>query len=76
MAVHIGREIQQVMEQRGISVVQMARDYGCSRIHMYRIFDKHSIDTQMLLRFSTLLHHDFFRLYSEELGQRDAASSE
>lgn len=72
MAVHIGKEIQRVMEQRGVSVVRLARDYGCSRIHMYRIFEKASLDTAMLMRFSMLLGHDFFQLYSDELQQKNA----
>ena len=75
MAVHIGKEIQRVMEQRGISVAQLARDYGCSRIHMYRIFEKTSLDTTMLMRFSSLLAFDFFSLYSKELRERTGVSS-
>lgn len=70
MALHIGKEIQRVMEQRGVSVAQLARDYGCSRIHMYRIFDKPSLDTAMLMRFSALLNYDFFRDCSEELRRK------
>jgi len=64
---HIGNEIRRVMHEQGRSVAWMAREYGCSRIHMYRIFDKASIDTTMLMRFSRLLAYDFFHLYSHEL---------
>ena len=71
MVLHIGKEIQRVMEQRGQTVVGLAREYGCSRIHMYRIFDKSSIDTAMLLRFSTILAFDFFQIYSEELQRKN-----
>jgi hypothetical protein len=66
---HIGNEIHRVMLERGRTVVWMARQYGCSRIHMYRIFEKPSIDTAMLLRFSRMLDYDFFRLFSNELEQ-------
>jgi len=65
---HIGREIQRVMEENGKTVVWLAREYGCSRIHMYRIFDKSSLDTAMLLRFSLLLDYDFFELYRQEFN--------
>ncbi len=65
---HIGNEIRRVMHEQGRTVAWMAREYGCSRIHMYRIFDKPSIDTSMLLRFSHLLGYDFFQLYSRELN--------
>ena len=58
------------MEERGQTVVGLAREYGCSRIHMYRIFDKPSIDTAMLMRFSLLLRYDFFMLYQQEYDTR------
>lgn len=64
---HIGKEIHRVMQEQGRTVAWMAREYGCSRIHMYRIFEKPSLDSAMLLRFSRLLDYDFFRLYSSEL---------
>ena len=63
---HIGSEIQRVMHEQGHTVVWLAREYGCSRIHIYRIFDKASLDTAMLMRFSQLLDYDFFSLYSKE----------
>ena len=70
MVLHIGKEIQRVMELRGQTVVGLAREYGCSRIHMYRIFDKSSIDTAMLLRFSLILKYDFFQLYQQEYNAK------
>ena len=70
MAIHIGQLIRQKMEERGLSVSALSREYGCSRVNMYKIFDKPSVDTAMLLRFSLLLNYDFFQHYRDELSQR------
>ncbi len=70
MAIHIGQLIRQKMEERGMTVSALSRNYGCSRVNMYKIFDKASIDTAMLLRFSLLLNYDFFQHYCNELSQR------
>lgn len=69
-SMHIGSVIRQQMEEQGRSVSWLSREYGCSRVNMYKIFEKQSIDTQSLLRFSVILHYDFFLLYQEELRQR------
>ena len=69
-AMHIGSLIREQMEQQGRSVSWLAREYGCSRVNMYKIFDKQSIDTQSLLRFSVLLGYDFFQPYRDELQRR------
>ena len=64
---HIGKLIRQEVERQGLTVVGFAHMLGCSRTNAYKIFDHTSIDTAQLLRISTLLHVDFFRLYSEAL---------
>jgi len=67
---HIGEIIRQKMEERGHTVSWLAQQYGCSRVNMYKIFNKHSIDTQTLMRLSILLDFDFFELYGQEYQQR------
>jgi hypothetical protein len=34
---------------------------------VYKIFRKQSLDTELLLRISLILHHDFFQYYSSSL---------
>lgn len=70
MAVHIGNEIRRVMEERGQTVTWLSHEYGCSRVNMYKIFDRPSIDTLALQRLSLILRYDFFRCYSEEVERR------
>lgn len=64
---HIGHLIHQEVERQGLTVVSLARMLSCSRTNIYKIFDRQSIDTDQLLRISSLLHTDFFRFYSEFL---------
>ena len=64
---HIGQLIKQVLEEQGRTVVWFAEQLPCHRTNIYRIFEKSSIDTQVLMRISEILEHDFFIDYSKEL---------
>ncbi|MBQ9558527.1 MAG: helix-turn-helix transcriptional regulator [Bacteroidaceae bacterium] len=64
---HIGHLIRQEVERQGLTVVSLARMLSCSRTNIYKIFDRQSIDTDQLFRISSLLHTDFFHIYSESL---------
>lgn len=63
----IGKIIKARMKERKISAIWMAGQMGCSRTNIYKIFDKHSIDTELLMKISLILGYDFFKPYSEEL---------
>lgn len=66
----IGKHIKLVLKKKGGTVVWFAERMGCSRTNVYKIFDKHSINTDELMKISMILNYDFFRLYSEELDRR------
>ena len=68
MALHIGHEIQQELRRQERSVAWFARRLACDRTNVYRIFDKESLDTRLLMRISTILVRDFFVLYSQQLN--------
>ena len=68
MALHIGHEIQQELRRQERSVTWFARRLACDRTNVYRIFDKESLDTRLLMRISTILQRDFFALYSQQLN--------
>lgn len=55
------------MEEHQKTVVWLAEQLSCSRTNVYKIFDKYSVDTEMLARISTILDFDFFSLYSEDI---------
>ena len=63
---HIGQLIKQKMEEEGKTVSWLARELSYCRTNVYKIYDKKSIDTDLLLRISNLLHYDFFAVYSDE----------
>lgn len=62
--IHIGKLIRSYLKQHGQSVSFLARELGCKREQCYRIFAKKSIDTDLLLRISKILQHDFFTYYT------------
>lgn len=62
---HIGKLIRDVVQLRGMTVVCLASKLSCSRANVYKIFDKKSIDTDMLIRISSILEYDFFLAISD-----------
>lgn len=65
--VRIGERIRQRLEETGHTTAWLAGQLGCHRTNLYKIYDKPSIDTGMLLRISRILDYDFFAVYSNEL---------
>lgn len=64
---HIGQEVRRVMQEQGRSTAWLAREIGCARPVVYRIYERPSIDTLHLCQISRALHFDFFKLYSDNL---------
>jgi hypothetical protein len=68
---HIGQRIKEVMRQKRVSVISIAREISCERTNIYNIFDRKDINTALLQKFSTVLQHDFFKEMSQEtFGKR------
>lgn len=67
LMIHIGKQIRQKMEERKKTVVWLAKRLSCSRTNVYKIFDKYSVDTEILARISAILDFDFFSLYSDDV---------
>ena len=53
--VHIGREIERVLHERGITVTEFANRICCHRKNVYDIFTRKSIDIDRLIRISEAL---------------------
>lgn len=70
MYIFIGEEIKKVVRERNVTVSWLARELGCHRTNIYRIFDSASVDTDILLRLSIILKCDFFSLYSDVVTQK------
>lgn len=67
MAIHIGKTIEQVLREQGRSVSWFAKQICCERTNVYGIFQRASIDTELLLRISRVLSYDFFEEYRNAL---------
>lgn len=65
--VHIGQIIERVIHNQERSITWFSKKLYCDRTNVYSIFKRQSIDTELLLRISKILNHNFFDYYTEEL---------
>lgn len=65
--VNIGERIKEELQMQERTVTWFANKLGCTRMSVYRIFEKQSIDSQQLLQISKILNRNFFAEISEEL---------
>ena len=65
--IHIGKLIETELRKQERSVSWFARKIYCDRSTVYAIFQRQSIDTQMLLKISQVLNHNFFEYYNDVL---------
>ncbi len=67
----IGSVIRKKMEERSMTVTELAHQFGCSRNNMYKIFNKKSVDTTTLYRLSVILKYNFFAYYHNILVEKE-----
>lgn len=67
--IHIGKIIERELRDQGRTVTWFARSLYCDRTNVYKIFQRESVDSEMLYRISKILSHDFFKYYSRELEE-------
>ena len=65
--IHIGQIIEEELHRQERSVTWFANKLYCDRTNIYKIFKRGSIDSDLLLRISNILSHNFFNYYLEEL---------
>jgi len=58
--INIGNSIKDELLKQERTVSWLARKLNCTRAMVYRIFSKNSIDTNLLMQISLVLHHNFF----------------
>ncbi len=64
----IGILIKEELLAQERSVAWFARKIHLDRSNVYRLFQKNSVDTDLLRRISQVLGRDFFAVYSEEIS--------
>ena len=68
---HIGKLIEEELRRQERTVSWFARKLFCDRTNVYDIFQRKSIDTELLLRISIILNYDFFRYYTDRVEEKD-----
>ena len=63
---HIGEAIKKELERQGKTITWFAEQLPCHRTNVYRILEKSSIDTGILLKICQILSHDFFEDLTKE----------
>jgi len=61
MDVKIGSVIKKTLEARQMKLKDFAEELGMARQNIYRIFEKNSIETDLLIKISSILNHNFFQ---------------
>jgi len=64
---HIGNIIKQVIDDNNVNISALAESIGKQRSNLYNIFERKSVDTELLYMLSKKLKYDFFKHYSDEL---------
>lgn len=64
---HIGSLIQEEVAKQKISTKVFAEMINCQRGNIYKIYQKRSIDIDLLARISKALNHNFFKDLAEDL---------
>ena len=66
--IFIGKLIKDELKAQQKSVVWLSQELGCNRTNIYKIFNRHSIDAELLLRISRIMGRNFFEPYVERLS--------
>jgi len=66
---HIGRLIKDKVKSSKFSVTEFAREINCSRRNVYTIFERESVDTELLKHISAVLDYNFFQYYIPQLDK-------
>lgn len=73
--IHIGKIIEEELHKQERTVTWLAGKLYCDRTNVYKIFKKQSIDSELLLRISHILHRNFFLVYCEEYRELDTMAT-
>lgn len=69
----IGQQIKAELVNQGISISDFARSINCSRPNVHDIMKRSSIDSELLMRTSRVLHVNFFKRMSDQIDKEMAA---
>lgn len=64
--IHIGHLIREQLKADNRSVSWLAREIHCTRNNVYKIFNKPSLDGDLILKISVVMNFNFFQYYTAE----------
>ena len=64
---HIGNAIYNELKRQGRTVVWFANELHLDRSTVYNIFERESVDTNLLARISIALKHNFFTVIENDV---------
>ena len=64
--IHIGHLIREQLKADDRSVSWLAREIHCTRNNVYKIFNKPSLDSDLILKISIAMQFNFFQYYTAE----------
>lgn len=72
----IGERIKAIFDARQMKLKDFAEEIGVARQNIYRIFEKDSIDTDLLIKISSVLEHNFFMYFESTDSNKKIASTQ
>jgi len=66
MRIHIGKKIKEEVYRQNLVITVFAKKISRSRNVVYNIFERESVDTDLLHKIGKVLNCDFFSLYSTQ----------
>lgn len=66
MPIHIGKKIKEEVYRQRIPIITFAKKINRSRNVVYDIFERESVDTDLLNKIGKILNCDFFSMYSAQ----------
>jgi hypothetical protein len=68
MSIHIGKEIEKVLNEKRFKQLDLAQAINTVPSNVKRLLSRESIDTNQLLLISKALDHNFFELYTSNFA--------
>jgi predicted transcriptional regulator len=68
--IHIGKLIQKILKEKGISAMWLAEHIPYHKTSMYKIFQKKYIHPQLMESISIILDTDLFAYYSAYVNEK------
>jgi DNA-binding XRE family transcriptional regulator len=68
--IHIGNRIKQVLKMQRRSPAWLAEQLHKQRSTVYDIFERSSVDTELLIRISCVLNYNFLEIYYLQVQER------